>query len=263
MNGKDRGHLYTETRGEGEPLLMIHGIISDSTFFSESADILGKSYQVITYDRRGYGKSREESYESFTVSEQAQDAADVLRALCTKPAWVVGYSTGGLIAIELALQFPELVRGLLLLEPSLGYDAENGKRLMEWNRELNQYVQEGRAKQALVAFTRVTGPNEDGKRKVSLLELQNVYRNLETFLHGELNEVQHYQPPVEDLRGIKAPVTVGVTEKGKDGIFATSSLSGANIIGWPVLWFPGNHNVGKDRPQEFADRVRECFASAK
>ncbi|MCD7744982.1 MAG: alpha/beta hydrolase [Lachnospiraceae bacterium] len=261
MKNDECRHLYTEVRGEGEPLLMIHGIISDSTFFEESADILGKSYQVITYDRRGYGKSREVNYDSFTVSEQAADAAGILRTLCTEPAWVVGYSAGGTIAIELALQFPELVRGMLLLEPSFSYEEEDKKRLANWNRELNQYVQEGRTKQALVAFTRVTGSGEGSKKKVSLSEMQNVYRNLDTFLYGELNEVQHYQPSAETLRGIRVPVTVGVTENGRDGIFATSSLSGARIIGWPIRWFPGTHNVGKDRPQEFAERVKDRVVS--
>ncbi len=133
-------HLHTQVRGEGEALLLIHGILRDSGFFDAAAERLSEHYRVITYDRRGYGKSRSGNWSSYTVKEQAEDAEAILRALCTSPAWIVGNSAGGLIATQLALQAPELVCGMILLEPSFGYDAQANEDLRAWNRELNEYV---------------------------------------------------------------------------------------------------------------------------
>ncbi len=246
-----RASLHTTCRGEGAPLLMIHGIISDSTFFEESASILAHFYRVITYDRRGYGLSNQEQYEDYTVSAQAEDAANVLREYCREPAWILGNSAGGVIALELALTHQELVRGLVLLEPSLGYVEEEREKLLAWNRELNGYVAEGKGKKALPAFSRVTGTMQK-RESFSLQELRRTYQNLSVFLEGELNEVQHYLPPIERLQAIAVPVVVAVTERGRKSVFATSSQTGAQKIGWQVVHFPGYHNVAQEMPLDFA-----------
>ncbi len=92
-----------------------------------------------------------------------------------------------------------------------------------------------------------------------MAELKSTYQNLESFLYGELNEVQSYLPPLEQLQALTVPAAIGVTTEGKDSIFARSSHSAARLIGWPVEHFPGRHNVGKDQPKEFAARVSEII----
>lgn len=173
--------LHTVCCGEGVPLLMIHGIISDSTFFEQSASILAHCYRVITYDRRGYGQSIREKYEDYTVRTQAEDAAKILRAVCQEPAWVLGNSAGGLIGIELALLHPELIRGLVLVEPSLGYAQKEREKLLAWNRELNGYVAEGKIKKALPAFSKITGTTQQEEASFSLQTMRRTYQNLSAF----------------------------------------------------------------------------------
>jgi hypothetical protein len=51
------------------------------------------------------------------------------------------------------------------------------------------------------------------------------------------------------------PIAVAVTTDGKDSIFGVSSIRGAEIIGWPTVYFPGRHNVAKDMPEEFANTL--------
>lgn len=253
--------LYVHVRGSGMPLVMVHGIMSDSTFFDGAADALADDYRVITYDRRGYGGSGREEYTDYSVHTQAEDLAEILRDYCSEPAWLVGNSAGGLISIETALSYPELIRGMVLIEPSLGYEKTEREKLLAWNQELNQYVQEGRIKSALPAFSRITGGADAKKEPASLKELKRTYQNLSAFMYGELNEVQRYLPPAGRLKELGMPVTVAVTEKGRDSIFATSSESGARKIGWPVAVMPGYHNVAKDMPCEFAASVRKIVGS--
>ena len=246
--------------GTGQPLLMIHGIISDSTFFDACAQWLSHFYTVITYDRRSYGNSNTEKYTDYTVKTQADDAAAILEAVGLGPAYILGNSAGGLIGLELTMQHPHLVKGLLMIEPSLGYDPAEREKLLAWNKLLNEYADAGQYKQVLPEFTKITGGSTGGG-SFSMAEMKRTYRNLTAFLKGELNDVQHYLPSKERLSQIDVPVAVAVTERGKESIFATSSESACEIIGWPLFHLPGYHNTYKEFPSDAAIATHGIFSS--
>lgn len=261
--------LNVNVRGSGEAVLMVHGIISDASFFDGAADVLKDKYKVIAYDRRGYGKNEdsadaelrsaaEDTLQQFTVAAQAEDAANVIKMYSDGSAWVFGNSAGGLISIELALKFPELVKGLILLEPSLVYDDESVRLIEEWNRELNGYVESRKIKRALPAFSRVIG-GEASAEKMTLEQMKQTYKNLTNFMYGELNEVQHYRPDIETVRGIKCPVKIFVTADGQDSIFAKTSVAGAKTVGWDIIEVPGRHNMAKEKAAEFAKALDETI----
>ena len=247
-----QSELFFQTKGSGIPLLLIHGIISDSSFFEPCMSVLSRSYQTICYDRRGYGKSVRQAYTDYSVHTQARDAAEVLGAVKAGPAYILGNSAGGLVGLELALHYPQLVKGLVIVEPSLGYEEQERLKLLAWNEELNEYARSGRHKQALPAFTRITGAPEGSSSAPSLMALKQTYQNLSAFLTGELNMIQHYLPPAEALRQITVPRVIAVTERGRESIFATSSVSAAKHLGWPLIHLPGYHNVAKDMPLDFS-----------
>lgn len=252
--------LSCRISGDGPALLMIHGIISDSSFFAECQKLLSKFYTVISYDRRSYGESTSVSFTDYSVRTQAEDAADILRSLNLDSAYILGNSAGGLIGLELAMQHPSLVKGLLMIEPSLGYEPEEKAKLLEWNRQLNQHKDSGKYKQVLPLFSAITG-DSSGSSQFSMAQMKRTYQNLSAFLDGELNEVQHYLPSRERLKSITAPVAVAVTERGRDSIFATSSESAAKLIGWPLFHLPGFHNTYKDFATDAAVFTHGIFSS--
>lgn len=247
-------------QGSGTPLLMIHGIISDSTFFKDCAAWLSHFYTVITYDRRAYGESVHRRYTDYTIRTQAEDAATILQTLKPGPAYILGNSAGGLIGLELTMQHPDLVKGLLMIEPSLGYDPDEKNKLLDWNRTLNEYADAGQYKQVLPEFTRIIG-GSTGNAGFSMMEMKRTYQNLSAFMKGELNDVQHYLPSMERLGQIHCPVAIAVTERGRNSIFATSSASAAELIGWPLFHLPGFHNVYKEFPQDAAVSTHGIFSS--
>ena len=73
--------------------------------------------RVISYDVRGFGDSPTGSADG-TVRQMADDLGQLLSAFATGPAWLVGFSMGGVIAQRFALDFPELTRGLVLIASS-------------------------------------------------------------------------------------------------------------------------------------------------
>ena len=244
--------LHPVIRGDGESVLMLHGVISDAAFFSEFSSFLSARYRTVAYDRTGYGiRPEPEDRSAYTVSAQAEEAADVIREYCGGEVWVFGNSAGGMIALELYRNHPELVRGLILLEPSFGLDPESEEELRGWNTELNSYVREGRIKKALPAFARVTG--NTGSSDGSIRGMKRTYKNLHNFMFGELNEVQGYRPEESYLKSISVPVRIILTENGRGRLFGKTSARAAQRLGWGVSLFPGGHNAVNELPESCAE----------
>lgn len=110
--------LATEIRGEGDPLLLIHGGGEDASMLASQAQSLAEAgYRVLTYDRRGTGRSGREAWPGDGAPQHAEDAAALLEALDLAPAVVVGVSSGAVIAIELAARHPQRVLRVVAWEP--------------------------------------------------------------------------------------------------------------------------------------------------
>lgn len=111
--------LEYEVAGTGEPVVFIHGALIADAFRPLVAEpALAHGYRLITYHRRGYMGSSRPS-EAVSVEQQATDCLALLQRLGVDRAHVVGYSFGGCIALQLALNAQESVRSLVLLEPAL------------------------------------------------------------------------------------------------------------------------------------------------
>lgn len=114
----DDATLAVQRRGDGEPLLLIHGAGEDASMLArQAASLADAGHEVITYDRRGTGRSSRENWPGGGADQHADDAAALLRALDAEPAVVLGVSSGGVIALALAARHPELVTRVIAWEP--------------------------------------------------------------------------------------------------------------------------------------------------
>lgn len=86
--------LHYRTAGDGPPLVLVHGSGTDLTTWDGVVDELARDHRVITYDRRGYGRSRHAPVRDHRV--HARDLTAVLQQLAGGPATVVGWSAADL-----------------------------------------------------------------------------------------------------------------------------------------------------------------------
>ena len=111
--------LEYELGGGGEPVLLIHGSHIAGSFIPLVAQSSwGDGFMLIRYHRRGFCGSAPATG-AFSISDQAADARVLLEVLGVRAAHVVGHSYGGAIALQLALDAPERVHSLALLEPAV------------------------------------------------------------------------------------------------------------------------------------------------
>jgi pimeloyl-ACP methyl ester carboxylesterase len=126
--------LYAEVRGSGPAVLLIHAGAEDAEGWRPIAERL-TGFTVVTYDRRGTLRSGRDDWPGGGSAQHADDAAGLLEALGLDDALVLGYSSSGNIALQVALRHAQLVRRALVYEP--GYllllpDPENiHRRLTE------------------------------------------------------------------------------------------------------------------------------------
>lgn len=111
--------LFYNVKGEGEPIVFIHGgPFSDHRIWDYQMDSLASKYKVICFDKRGQGKS-DLPIDTFSHLEDFKSLIDALELTNIN---IIGSSAGGALAIDFALQYPEMVKSLVLICPSLtGY----------------------------------------------------------------------------------------------------------------------------------------------
>ncbi len=150
----DNAQIEYEVRGKGEPVLLIHlSVVADGL-----ADPLfrrpeiASRYQLIHFHRRGYGGSTLGSI-PLTVAREAADAAALLRQLAVRRAHVAGHSFGGMIALQLALDHPNLVHSLALLEPSLPMVPGGEARLQQLFAPMMNAYRAGEKRKAMVTLS--------------------------------------------------------------------------------------------------------------
>jgi 3-oxoadipate enol-lactonase len=107
-------HMYAVQRGQGRPLVLLHGYGWDHTLWDEVSAQFAPRYRVIACDTRGHGRS-DKPPGPYTVRMLARDWHEVLTALAAWPACLVGFSLGGMIASLLAVEHPETVEALVLI----------------------------------------------------------------------------------------------------------------------------------------------------
>jgi pimeloyl-ACP methyl ester carboxylesterase len=121
---EDGGRIHVVERGQGSPLVLLHGIMLSSALWVHQLRDLADHHRVIAIDLRGHGQSLPGSG-GFGVELLASDVRAVLETLGIEHAVVVGHSMGGMVALQLAVNLPleerrRRIAGIVLTSTTAG-----------------------------------------------------------------------------------------------------------------------------------------------
>lgn len=254
--------LYYEEHGEGIPLLGLHGTPSSAVLWEDAAQELALHGRCIIYDRRGFHRSTPaEPFTALDLVDHVDDAAALLAALHAGPAVVIGRSTGGLIAIELARRFPDKVLALVLLEPalfSIDPDADSWARTLRRRVIERSAAHRGRAAEAVI------------REALGDEAWESLPAALQNLLAGTsdavLAEIKGHRMDLsedalvlteDDLAGIRRPALIVSAEDSPEACRAVNArLSGALPLTQTVL-VTGGHLINPAHPAvlDFVDSI--------
>lgn len=123
--------LYYETLGEGPPLLLIAGLASDSRSWATVREELAKDYLLIIPDNRGVGRTTPQHL-AVSVDRISADCVALIRHLGLPRVHCLGHSMGGVVALEIAQRYPQVLNRLVLAATPSHISPRNQALFADW-----------------------------------------------------------------------------------------------------------------------------------
>ncbi|WP_187288849.1 alpha/beta fold hydrolase [Microbacterium sp. B19] len=254
----DGGRLFFTEEGAGRPVLLIHGWACDGSDWAWLQADLAADHRAIAIDNRGHGRSSRS--ETYSPAAFAADAAEVIERLELGPTLVMGHSMGTIIASALAIRRPELVSGLVLVDPVYGADPA---------------VMAGALRMARAdphGFTVAAWAPFYGARTPAWLPIWHRRRTLATDPHT----VSEALAGLYEGEGGLGLASVGERElvKRQAPTLALYAGTGQAIADWDgalehrapyeiEIWPENGHFLHQEDPERFAARVRSWLAASE
>jgi pimeloyl-ACP methyl ester carboxylesterase len=278
--------LYYEVRGSGPLLLLIAGAPADAGGFAALAGQLADRYTVVTYDWRGAARSSldgpaDQLPDGLPLQIQGDDADQLLAALGTEPAQVLGCSGGALIGLDLLARHPERVHTLVAHEPpAMNLLADSAGWRAAFQDVEDTYRRDGVGpgmQQFIATAVRTSGPypkDDEGppgqeqappmpdvsQMTPEMLEgMARMQANSEFFLAHLLPATIGHVPDVAALRGVASRIVVGVGAASKGQMPHLAALALAERLGREPVGFPGDHQGFATHPGPFAETVHQAL----
>lgn len=215
--------LEYQVRGpsSGEPVVLVHaGVLVDWFVPLLSDSALAGRYRLVSYHRVGYAGSGRIAG-PVSIAQQAGHLRALMRRLGIERAHIVGHSSGGNIALQLALDAPQMVHSLTLLEPAVPAAPSGTDRLLSTGASMTRVTERfaaGDRAGAVDGFLRiVAGPSYRGAVERALPgAMEQAERDADVFFGQELPAVRQWSFTREQASRITQPALVVMGEKSPD-----------------------------------------------
>ncbi len=245
-------NLYYEIAGVGHPLVLLHAGEVDCRMWDDQFSVFAEPYRAIRYDVRGAGRSDMPAVASYSHSE---DLYGLLRFLGIEQAFLVGLSLGGRIAIDVALEHPDMVTALVLASPGLsGYKFAQ----LPEDAGLEAALASGDLTRAAEIITRVwtDGPYRRPDQVDQRVRERAKAMTLEHLSHAQQQprpRVREAEPPaISRLGKISVPALIVVGDLDHLDILVIADLLQKHLPKAETVTIPGAaHKVNMEDPALF------------
>lgn len=242
-------------QGAGPLVVLLHGTAPEA--WGRLPDLLAAHHRVLSYDRRGFGDNRRAA-PAQSLSVHADDAAAVI-ARHGGRATLIGWSMGGVIALEAAARHPELVDGLVLLEPPLHAKRHPRPAMISAIAGAALLARAGRPEQGARRFLRWALARRDGRNDYDAMS--DVWRRRladgdDAAVVAELAQGTGEHLTADLLRGIRVPVAILRGDQSQRVFAAAAQRAAAAIPAAELVDVPGaGHAIQLDAPEAVAGQV--------
>ncbi len=253
--------LYYKVRGAGPILLILQGGDGDADASNALATQLVDHYTVVTYDRRGLSRSMLDTGATPPRLEtHSDDAHRLLAALTGDPVFVLGYSIGAFIGLDLVARHPDQVRTLVAHEPPAPQvlpDAERAAAARTQEMVEEVYQREGMAAAMRTFLSALGAVNVDDREPEVVLPGPTPQRaaNLTFFLTHDAPAVCRYTLDIAALRATRTRIVLAGGCASRDIWTYHAAATLADQLGAEFVEFPGGHNGAILHPRAFAAQV--------
>jgi pimeloyl-ACP methyl ester carboxylesterase len=195
--------LSHDDAGAGDPaLVFIHGWCCDRSYFAPQADHFSAAHRVVSIDQRGHGKTDAAPDGDYSVGAFADDAAALITSLGLDRPVVIGHSLGGVVSLALAASHPDLVGGVVMVDPAPIVISDEMRDMFGSITEMVSTV-DGR--KAFV--TGMFAPGDDATRKQQIIDAMSSARD--DVAVAALGGLIDFDGPAA-LRAVRVPIaTIG------------------------------------------------------
>lgn len=248
---------YTRTGGNKTPLVLLHRLMTNGeSCWTDLAHVLEDEYDVIMPDARGHGKSSTPDF-GYRYDDHANDVVGLINALKLSNPILLGHSMGGMTAAVVASRKPNLLRGVILadptfLSPKVQREVRDSDVAEQHRQKLNMSLDE------MVADARNRHPNRSDK----LNELFAQAR-----LQTSMAAFDILTPPNPDYKllmsKIDIPSLIVFGDKGVVSSVVAEELQRLNPRLQTEQIRDAGHSVHLDQPESFAAIIKTFISSKR
>jgi pimeloyl-ACP methyl ester carboxylesterase len=227
--------MYYEIHGDGTPLILLHGGLGSAENWGKQIPALSKQYKVIALESRGHGRSTY-SEKPIGYSLMASDVIAAMDFLGIRKAHVLGWSDGGIISLDLAINHPD--RLIRVIAYGANYDASGFRADFSENEAVKRGIE---------------------KLSADYQRLSPTPQQWDTFLANIGNmwaSEPHFSP--DQLRSIRVPMLI-LAGDNDEGVLTEHTNEMARLIPTAELTIMSDtgHYALWENPKEFNEIVLE------
>jgi pimeloyl-ACP methyl ester carboxylesterase len=234
---RDGVSIYYETHGSGPAILLSHGFSATSQMWASQVQALSQDHTLITWDFRGHGRSdAPEDLALYSESHTTGDIAAILQETGFDTAVIGGLSLGGYMSLAFYADYPQRVKGLLIIDTGPGFKNDAARE--EWNRTAES------------AARGIEESGDDGS--ASPERRQSVHRDIRGVANVGRTMLKQYNARViESLPGIAVPTLVVVGDRDEPFLVSTDYMAAKIPGASKLLIADAGHASNMDQPEAF------------
>jgi len=240
-------HVQEFNSGAQETIILIHGMFSNlAVYYFNIAPVLAMNFRVILYDMKGHGMSEKVKH-GYDLSSMTDDLSELMASLNIMKAHLVGYSYGGLVALKMAMRFPEKINKLAVIEGPDPNEQETLSIIDTYSREFLEHYVENFAD---------TTKMQMGRRQMEKNHRMYEFLFNETTIRSDMESEKDFfqQVPMGQIGHETLLIYGDQSDCVPSGETLASKIEKSNLV-----LVPGDHNVPIQQPETIGSELLLFF----